>query len=368
MNKFKKLGFVTILVQIINLIPFIIVALYFDKVVYGEFAANISIISILGITSVLKLDIYNIQKQKNYKFQQILKYLIFIWSLFYFILAYNDLVVFLGLITIISIGLYDYTAHNLLQNNLINNFNKFRITRALLIVLLYNLFWIFDVSVSLLLIIEILSKIIPFIIFYPHQKSADNFIFSDVFNLFKITFSWFINNSVILLIPFILSKNVGLEELGWYYIFFKGINQVEIAFASTFNQYLISESNNSLLDGHIKKLFIYSLALLLSILVLGGFLIFGISYFFDFYSDLFLFAIVITFFSGFGSPFYVVLNKLKMSDFQLHWDVSRFIIFLLILFLSMQYDFRFFLFGFPLLLLITYSWLHIKIIRSQNLN
>ena len=72
MNKFKKLGFVTILVQIINLIPFIIVALYFDKVVYGEFAANISIISILGITSVLKLDIYNIQKQKNYKFQQIL--------------------------------------------------------------------------------------------------------------------------------------------------------------------------------------------------------------------------------------------------------------------------------------------------------
>ena len=57
MYKLKKLGLVTILVQILNVIPFIIVTLYFDKIIYGEFAKNISLISILGITSILKMDI-----------------------------------------------------------------------------------------------------------------------------------------------------------------------------------------------------------------------------------------------------------------------------------------------------------------------
>ena len=365
MNKLKKLGYYTFLTQILNFVPFVIITLYFDKLVYGEFATNISVISILGITSVLKLDIYNIEKNKQFKFQQILKYLIIVWVISYCVLWFNNLIVFLGIMTIISIGLYDYTAHCLLQNNLIDKFNRFRLARVVIILISYNLFWLFEVSVTLLILIELLSKFIPFLLFYPHQNVGDKISNQDVINTFKISFSWFINNSVILLIPFILSNNVELEELGWYYIFFKGINQVEVLLASTFNQYLISESQNNLLNDYIKKLLIYGCFLFISILMLGMLLIFVISNYFNFYTDLFLFAMIITFLSGIGSPFYVILNKLKLSNFQFKWDMIRFIIFVLIILLASQISFNYFLFGFPLLLFLTYFWLHFKIISSK---
>lgn len=367
MHKLKKLGLVTILVQMLNVIPFIIVTLYFDKIVYGEFAKNISFISILGITSILKMDIYNLEKKKNYKFQYILKYLVFIWSIFFLILYFNNLVAFLGLITVISIGLYDYTAHNLLQNSEIDKFNRFRISRVLLIIISYNLFWFFELSVELLLLIEIISKFVPFLLFYPHRTIGEKILPNEFYNLLKITFSWFINNSVILIIPFILSKNVELEELGWYFIFFKGINQVEILFASTFNQFIISQNNQDLLNNYFKRVILYVVGLFSSIVILGSILTLGLFLYFDYYSDLFLFAMIVTFFSGIGSPFYVVLNKLNMSNFQLKWDLYRFITFLVIVGLTTLFNFSIFLTGFPILLLITYVWLHLKIIKSQKL-
>ena len=371
MNKIKKLGSITLLIQILSVIPFFIITFYFDKIVYGEFAKNISVISILGISSVLKLDIYNIEKKKEFKFQQIIKYLLPLWVICLFVLYFNDLVFTIGCFTLISIGLYDYTAHNLLQNNLIKRFNQFRITRIAIILLLYNIFWFFELSVTLLLLIEFLSKIIPFLLFYPHQNKGEKFLKRDLFNILKITFSWFINNSVTLLIPFILSENINLEELGWYYIFFKGINQIEILLASTLNQYLISLENKYLLKDYKKRLLTYSLILFIAILIIGFALSYFISYKFDYYTDLFIFAMIITFLSGLGSPFYVILNKLSLTSFQLKWDICRFIIFISILLLTHIYGFNYFIYGFPFLLLSTYVWMHFKILKShsiQNLN
>ena len=363
MNKIKKLGSVTFLVQVLSVIPFVIITLYFDKIIYGEFAKNISVISILGITSVLKLDIYNIERKKQYIFQQIIKYLLPVWVLCLFVLYFNDLVLTIGCCTLISIGLYDYTAHNLLQNNLIKRFNQFRIIRIAIILLSYNIFWFFELSVTLLLLIEFLSKIIPVLIFYPRNNTGEEFSNRDLFNILKITFSWLINNSVVLLIPFILSENVSLEELGWYYIFFKGINQIEILIASTLNQYLISLDDKSLFTNYKKRLLIYSLILFGTILIFGGILSYLISYKFDYYTNLFIFAMVITFLSGLGSPFYIILNKLSLTSFQLKWDISRFIMFMLILLLTHIYGFNYFVYGFPLLLLLTYAWMHSKIIK-----
>ena len=367
MNKIKKLGSVTLLIQVLSVIPFFIITFYFDKIIYGEFAKNISIISILGITSILKLDIYNIEKKKQFKFQQILKYLLPLWGLCLVVLYFNDLVLTLGCFTLISIGLYDYTAHNILQNNLIKRFNQFRITRIAIILLSYNIFWFFELSVTLLLLIEFLSKIIPFLIFYPHHNKGEEFLKRDLFNILKITFSWLINNSVVLLIPFILSENVSLEELGWYYIFFKGINQIEILLASTLNQYLIALDNKSLLKDYKKRLLIYSLILFSAILIFGGVLSYLISYKFDYYTDLFIFAMIITFLSGLGSPFYIILNKLSLTSFQIKWDIYRFIIFILIVFLSNQFGFKYFIYCFPLLLLFTYIWMHSTIISKYKL-
>ena len=108
MNKIKKLGSITLLIQILSIIPFFIITFYFDKIVYGEFAKNISVISILGITSVLKLDIYNIEKKKEFKFQQIIKYLLPLWLLCLFVLYFNDLVLTIGCFTLISIRNHNY--------------------------------------------------------------------------------------------------------------------------------------------------------------------------------------------------------------------------------------------------------------------
>ena len=155
-----------------------------------------------------------------------------------------------------------------------------------------------------------------------------------------------------------------MEELGWYYIFFKGINQIEILLASTLNQYLISLENKSLLNDYKKRLLIYSLILFTAILITGFVLSYLISYKFDYYTDLFIFAMIITFLSGLGSPFYVILNKLSFTSFQLKWDIYRFIIFILILLLSHIYGFNYFIYGFPLLLFSTYFWMHFKIIKS----
>lgn len=364
MNKIRKLGSTTLLIQIFGVIPFFIITFYFDKIVYGEFAKNISVISILGITSLLKLDIYNIEKKKQFKFQQIITYLLPLWALCLFVLHFNDLSLTMGCMTLISIGLYDYTAHNLLQNNLIKRFNQFRITRIAIILVCYNLFWFFELSVFLLLLIEFISKMVPFLLFYPHQNKGEEFLKRDLMNILKITFSWFINNSVVLLIPFVLSENVSLEDLGWYYIFFKGINQIEVLLASTLNQYLISIENRAILKDYKKTLLIYSLILFISILIAGFAISYVISYKFDYYTNLFIFAMIVTFLSGLGSPFYIILNKLSLTSFQLKWDIGRFLIFMSLLFLTHNFGFSYFIYGFPLLLFSTYFWMHFKIINS----
>ena len=371
MNNIQKLGSVTFLIQVLSVVPFLIVTFYIDKIVYGEFAKNMSIISILGITSILKLDIYNIEKKKQFRFEQIIKYLLPLWGLCLLVLYFNDLVIMLGCVILVSIGLYDYAAHNLLQNNEIKKFNQFRIARVTLTVLSYNIFWFVEVSVTFLLFIEFISKIIPFLIFYPRHKKGEDFLKEDLFNIVKLTLSWLINNSVILLVPFILSEHVILEELGWYYIFCKGLNQIEILLGNTINQYSISLDIETLKKGYKKRLFVYLLMLFSGIVVGGLVLSYVIYYQFDYYSDMFIFAMVITFVHGLGSPFYILLNKSGLTRFQFKWDISRFIIFISILLLTHIYGFNYFIYGCPFLLLSTYVWMHFKILKShsiQNLN
>lgn len=367
MSKLKKLGKITVLTQVMNVIPFVIITFIFDKELYGEFARIMSVASVLGISAVLKLDIYNLDKKYGFHYLDVLPYLFPLWILYFLVLIYYDFNFIVSLLIIISIGIYDFSANSLLQLNQVGKFNQLRLLRVSTSILGYMFLWLFGVTLVGLLVIELLSRVIPILITCRRFYSKQSFKFIDALECFRITVGWSINNSVVLLIPFIMGMNIDLVEVGWYFVFYKGINQVEILFASTVNQYIVSLSDREILNDYLRKLLLYAGMFTASIAVSCVLLVIIIDHFFNFYSNLFWFAGCVILASGLGSPFYVILNIIGKSKFQFTWDVFRFLTFGALVLISAAKGFQYFLVGLPLILLLSYLWLHFEIYKHFRL-
>jgi hypothetical protein len=361
-NKLKQLGQITVLTQVINLLPFAIVTFIFDKAIYGEFASTMSVAGVLGISSALKLDIYNLDKKQGFHYFDVISYLFPLWLCYLVVLWYYNLSLVLGLSIAVSIGIYDFTSNSLLQDNRIVMFNRLRLMRVCMGILGYLFLWFQGVTVEGLLIVELGSRLIPTIICgMPRLPSSRRFGLLDLWECIRITVGWSVNNSVVLLIPFIIGKSVDLTEVGWYFLFYKGLNQIEVLFASTVNQYIVSLSKGEILNGYLRKLLAYTGMYVMAILVASFTLITMLTSIFGYYSNLFLFATGIILFSGLGSPFYIILNIIGKSKFQFKWDLTRFSFFVMLVLVARSLGVQYFLIGLPLLLLFTYSWMHFKI-------
>ena len=268
----------------------------------------------------------------------------------------------------LSIGIYDFTSNSLLQTNQITRFNRFRLLRVCTGIFGYLILWLVGVTVNGLLIVEILTRLIPIFFFRSARSiSLKRFDFQDAKECTIISLGWTINNSVILLIPFIMGNSVDLLEVGWYFLFYKGINQVEVLFASTVNQYIVSLNEREILNGYLNKLGVYTFFYVLSIVITSSILATFIAYVFGYKSDLFMFGACVILFSGLGSPFYIILNMIGESKFQFKWDVTRFVLFLILLLVARIFDFQYFLIGLPLLMILTYMWMHIKILAVAQI-
>ena len=122
------------------------------------------------------------------------------------------------------------------------------------------------------------------------------------------------------------------------------------------------------MSGYLRKLLAYTGLYVSAILVASFLLIAFLSYFFDYYSNLFLFATCVILFSGLGSPFYIILNIIGKSKFQFKWDLTRFSFFVMLVLVARAQDVQYFLIGLPILLFFTYSWMHFKIISVGQMS